>query len=166
MHLIPAPTSASRRPRARVARTPGAPGGMGGNRIAPRRGGFTLIEVALAMGLFFAIVFVLLQITSTNLKIARGLQRTTVDAGSLAAEISLTNQLVEGSESGDFGDLHPGYEWRRETTLVGTNGLFEVRFEVYKNRGRDPESELVILLFRPDSPMRAGGGSMRVGGNR
>lgn len=115
------------------------------------------------MALFFAIVFVLLQITSTNLKVARALQRTTVDASSLAAEISLTNQLVEGSESGDFGDLHPGYDWRREITMVGTNGLFEIRFEVYKERQREPESELVVLLFRPDSAQRAGGGSMRVG---
>lgn len=166
MHLSHPSTSASHRLPAGVARSAGERAGARSGVIAPRRGGFTLIEVALAMGLFFAIVFVLLQITSTNLKIARALQRTTVDAGSLAAEISLTNQLVEGSESGDFGDLHPGYDWRRETTLVGTNGLFEVRFEVYKNRGREPESELVILLFRPDSPMRGGGGSMRVGGNR
>jgi hypothetical protein len=127
------------------------------------RGGFTLLEVALAMGLLFAITFVLLQITSTNLRIARALQRTTVDASSLAAELSLTNRLEEGVESGDFGDLHPGYEWRREILLAGTNGLFEVRFEVFHGRASEPESELVILLFRPDSPLRAGGGS-RFGG--
>lgn len=117
------------------------------------------------MGLLFAITFILLQITSTNLKVARALQRTTVDASSLAAEISLTNQLVEGTESGDFGDLYPDHEWTREITLVGTNGLFEVRFEVFDARRREPASELVILLFRPDSAMRAGGGSMRPGAN-
>jgi hypothetical protein len=113
------------------------------------------------MALFFGITFVLLEITATNLKIARALQRTTVDAASLAAEASLTNQLEEGTESGDFGDLHPGYEWRRETTLVGTNGLFELRFEVFHSRQTKPESELVILLYRPDSALRAGGGSQR-----
>jgi len=111
------------------------------------------------MGLLFAITFVLLQITSTNLRIAKALQRTTVDASSLAAEISLTNQLVEGSDSGDFGDLYPDHEWRRDITLVGTNGLFEVRFEVYQRGQRDPQSELVILLFRPDS---AGGPGRRL----
>lgn len=125
------------------------------------RAGFTLLEVALAMGLFFAIVFVLLQITSTNLRIAKALQHTTVDASSLAAEISLTNQLVEGGDSGDFGDLHPGYEWRREITQVGTNGLFEIRFEIFNGRKSKPDSELVFLLFRPDSAQRAGGGALR-----
>lgn len=113
------------------------------------------------MALFFAITFVLLQITATNLKIARALQHTTVDASSLAAELSLTNQLEEGTESGDFGDLHPGFEWRRDTTLVGTNGLFEVRFEVFRSGQRDPESVLNVLLYRPDSATRAGGGSER-----
>lgn len=108
------------------------------------------------MGLLFGVTFVLLQITSTNLRVARALQRTTVDAGSLAAELTLTNQLVEGIEMGDFGELHPGYEWRREILLVGTNGLFEARFEVFNPHDRSLESELVILLFRPDSILRAG----------
>lgn len=134
------------------------------NSVASRA--FTLLEVALAMGLLFGMVFILLQITTTNLRIAKALQRTTVDAGSLAAEISLTNQLVEGSESGDFGDLHPGFNWQREITMVGTNGLFEVRFEVYRERESKPESELVVLLYRPDSAQRAGGGSLRTGNNR
>ncbi len=131
----------------------------------PRRskapGGFTLIEVILAMAIFFGITFILLQIVGINLKIARALQRPTVDAASLAAELSLTNELSEGSESGDFGDVHPGYDWRREITLVGTNGLFEVRFDVFHDRRSDPDSEMVILLYRPDSALRAGGGSSR-----
>ena len=133
------------------------------SRRAVASRGFTLIEVALAMGLLFGMVFILLQITSTNLRIARALQHTTVDASGLAAELSLTNQLVEGSDSGDFGELHPGYQWRQETTLVGTNGLFQVRFEVFESGQREPESELVILLFRPESQLGAGGGSTRPG---
>ena len=151
----------------RLARSnrPQAPAGFrrgsGAWRSVATSRGFTLLEVALAMGLFFAMVFVLLQITSTNLRIAKALQHTTVDASSLAAEISLTNQLAEGSDSGDFGELHPGYEWRREITLVGTNGLFEVRFEIFNGRKSEPDSELVVLLFRPDSAQRAGGGALR-----
>lgn len=145
-----APSSDCSLPRGRHVRA---------RRVTSR--GFTLLEVALAMGLFFALVFVLLQITSTNLRIAKALQHSTVDASSLAAEISLTNQLVEGTDSGDFGDLHPGYEWRRDITLVGTNGLFEVRFEVYRERQSQPASELVLLLYRPESAQRAGGGALR-----
>jgi len=134
------------------------------NSVASRA--FTLLEVSLAMGLLFGMVFILLQITTTNLRIAKALQRTTVDASSLAAELSMTNQLVEGSESGDFGDLHPGFNWQREITMVGSNGLFEVRFEVYRERESRPESELVVLLYRPDSAQRAGGGTLRSGVNR
>jgi len=135
-------------------------------RFSQASGAFTLLEVALAMGLLFGMVFILLQITSTNLRIAKALQRARVDAGSLAAEISLTNRLEEGSDSGDFGDLHPGYSWRRDITMVGTNGLFEARFEVYRERDPNPESELVVLLYRPESAQRAGGGSLRSGVNR
>ncbi len=116
------------------------------------------------MAILFSVTFVLLQITSTNLRVARALQRTTIDASSLAAELTLTNRLEEGTESGDFGDLYPGHDWRREILLVGTNGLFECRFEVFNGRDPDPESQLVVLLFRPDS-MR-GGGATRTGPGR
>jgi len=117
----------------------------------PPRAGFTLLEVTLAMALLFSVTFVLLQITATNVKIAKILQRTTITASSLAAELSLTNRLEEGAESGDFGDLYPGHTWNREIAMVGTNGLFECRFEVYNGRNTKPESELVTLFFRPDS---------------
>jgi Tfp pilus assembly protein PilV len=146
----------------RPASRPGLAGSTAAVRAAgATTRGFTLLEVALAMGLFFAMVFILLQITSTNLRIARALQHTTVDASSLAAEIALTNQLYEGTDSGDFGDLHPGYEWRREITQVATNGLFEVRFEIYQGRQSEPDSELVVLLFRPESAQRGGGAAVR-----
>lgn len=126
-------------------------------RRARRGGAFTLLEVVLAMGLLFSFVFILLQITATNLKVARALRRTTVDASSLAAESALTNRLEEGLESGDFGDLHPGYSWSREIVMVGTNGLFELHFQVFRAREPKPESELVLLLYRPESATRAGG---------
>ncbi len=37
------------------------------------------------------------------------LERPMVDAAMLASELSLTNQIVETSQSGDFGKLYPGY---------------------------------------------------------
>ncbi len=130
---------------------------------AVRSHGFTILEVTLAMAMLFAITFVLLQITSTNLKLAKVLQRTTVDASSLAAELSLTNRLEEGTDSGDFGDLYPNHNWTREITLAGTNGLFECRFSVFKARDAKPESELVVLLFRPDSARTSAGARLNGG---
>lgn len=133
-------------------------------RAGSAASGFTLLEVTLAMALLFSVTFVLLQITSTNLKIAKVLQRTTINASSLAAELTLTNRLEEGSESGDFADLYPDHTWNREITMVGTNGLFECRFEVFHARDSNPESQLVVLLFRPDSIRGAGAPPRNTGG--
>ena len=72
-----------------------------------RTSAFTLLEVMIASGILFMCLFVILQLLSTSLKNARILQRSTVDAGMLAAQLSLTNKLSEGTESGDFGKLNP-----------------------------------------------------------
>ena len=113
---------------------------------------FSLLEVMLAIGIFFIAIFAILGMMSNWLNAARSLQDTQVDASDLAAELSITNRLDEGVESGDFGDLHPGYEWTRETILVGTNGLFRVDFRVRSYRKHWPvEPSLSILLWRPES---------------
>jgi len=123
---------------------------------------FSLLEVMIAMGLFFMAVFSILALVSNGLRNARALQQTTVDAGMLAAELSLTNKLTEGMESGDFGDLYPDYKWAQEIVEVGTNGLFEVRFVIRHNAaGRLIESPMSILLFRPESAAGGVGGGIR-----
>ncbi|MBI3848907.1 MAG: hypothetical protein HY298_01250 [Verrucomicrobia bacterium] len=123
---------------------------------------FTLLEVMIAMGLFFMAVFSILALVSNGLRNARALQQTTVDAGMLAAELSLTNKLTEGTDSGDFGDLYPDYKWTQEITEVGTNGLFEVKFVIiHHTGGRYVESPMNILLFRPESTVGGIGGGLR-----
>jgi hypothetical protein len=77
----------------------------------------------------------------------------------LAAQASMGKKLAEGSDSGDFGDLYPDYRWISQTNEVGTNGLFEVDFGVYRHGGGSGgavDSHLCILLYRPDSPHRPG----------
>src|SRR5271154_5004825 len=69
------------------------------------RGGFTILEVMIAVAVFFIGTFAILALVSQSLDNARRLQRPLVDAGMLASQLSLTNQLVEGTESGDAGDL-------------------------------------------------------------
>src|SRR5258708_3819044 len=91
---------------------------------------FTLLEVMIAMGIFFMAIFAILALVSTNLRNARLLQKPSVDASMLIAELSQTNKLVEGIETGDFGDVYPGYRWTREINQVKTNGLFQVDFVV------------------------------------
>lgn len=122
---------------------------------------FTLMEVMIAIGLFCIAIFAILELTSRSLRAARGLQHTLVDASSLAAELSLTNALTEGSESGDFGDQYPNCGWERTTTLMSTNGLFKVDFRVSQIvETRVVSSQMSILLYRPDSVVGAGAGSV------
>jgi len=115
-------------------------------------GAFTLLEVMIALAIFFMAVFVILQSTSQSLGAARGLQVRTPDAIGLVADMSLTNRLEEGIMEGDFGDLYPGATWTRDTYQVGTNGLFQVDFTLRWFSGKRPvESKSSVLLWRPDS---------------
>lgn len=120
-------------------------------RLAARA--FTLIEVMVALLIFFMAVFTILGLISNTLRNARALQRKNVDSGMVAAQLSLTNRLSEQLEEGDFGDAYPDHKWTSDTYEVGTNGLFQVDILVQRQGGNNPiESKMSILLFRPESP--------------
>ena len=123
---------------------------------------FSLLEVMIALGIFFMCIFAILDLTSQSIHAARNLLPMTVDATSAAAELSLTNRLEEGPIpphiGQHFADLYPGYSVDGLITEVGTNGFFQVDFSVYgrgNNKGGD--SRLSILLFRPLSTRRVTG---------
>jgi hypothetical protein len=123
-------------------------------KIRPRRFGtaFTLLEVMIAVAIFFVAMFAILNLVSQNLRYVQNLQKPQIDIGALAAELTLTNSLEEGVESGDFGDLYPNASWTRETYEAGSNGLFGVDFTVIeKGDSKDVETRLSILLYRPNS---------------
>ncbi len=118
---------------------------------------FTLLEVMFAMVAFCTATFVILALVSNSLANARRLQRPMVDAGVLAAELSQTNQLIEGVKSGDLGDslgnAYQGYTWTRDVEEVQTNKLFQVDFIVQSDSVDKPVvSKMSILLFCPNSP--------------
>ena len=113
---------------------------------------FTLLEVMIATGILFVCLFAILGVVAMSLRNARALQHRGVDASMLAAEFSLTNKLSEGSDSGDFGDLYPDYDWTREVYLASSNGLYEVDFSVFRRReGHTLESSLSVLMYSPQS---------------
>ena len=116
---------------------------------------FSLLEVMLAMGIFFMALFAILAIVSRNLKAARALNQMGPTTGMVAAEMSMTNKLYEGTESGDFGELYPDHSWVRDIVLV-TNGFFEVEVGVLKNG--ELESSMKLFLFRPESTTGTGAG--------
>ncbi|MGD1088719.1 MAG: hypothetical protein ABR955_08335 [Verrucomicrobiota bacterium] len=121
------------------------------------RRAFTLLEVMFAVILFCTASFAILALISTSLRGARALQRPMVDAGELAGQLSQTNSLIEGEESGDLSELlgkgYEGYTWTYDIREVQTNKLFQVDFIVQNDFGDKPVvSKMSILLFRPASP--------------
>jgi hypothetical protein len=105
----------------------------------------------IACGVFFMAVFAILAMVSSVLRNARGLRRTELDAGMVAAQVCNTNRLTEGVESGDFGNLYPGYSWETETFPAETNGLWQVDILVRRQGVSQPVDSMSILLYRPES---------------
>ena len=117
---------------------------------------FSLLEVLIAMTLFFVAVFAILNLTTQSISAARTLQTAVVDAGSLATGLSLTNRLEEGGLPPEivqeFEKLHPGYTCNAEIFEVSSNGLFQVDLEIYGLKGKKVvASGMSILLYRPES---------------
>lgn len=129
-----------------------ATGGIGDSR--PATLAFTLLEVMIALALFFMAVFAILDATAQGLRAARSLQINVPDVSALVADFALTNRLEEGISEGDFGDLYPDFTWSREVILVATNGLFQVDCTILGTvAGRPYRATTSLLLWRPDSGM-------------
>jgi len=126
-------------------------------RRACDRRAFSLLEVMIAVGIFFVGVFAILGLVSSSLENARRLRRPIVDASAVAAELSLTNQLVEGMQSGDLSDFlgkeYQGYKWTYAVSEVQSNKLFQVDFIVQSpDAGSPVVSKMSTLFYRPHSP--------------
>jgi hypothetical protein len=122
----------------------------------PRRA-FSLLEVMIATGILFMAIFAILGLVSSALGNARRLQRPLVDASALVSQLSLTNQLVEGTYSGNLGDLlgksYQEYRWAGEIREVGSNHLYSADFVIQYARGSSEIlSRTTTLFFRPQSP--------------
>jgi len=119
--------------------------------------GFTLLEVMFAVVAFCTATFAILGLVSQSLDTARRLQRPMIDAGLVASQLSLTNKIYEGCESGDLGELlgdaYKNYTWTRCSQEAQTNKLYQVDIMIQRGGGNGPVvSKMSILLYRPDSP--------------
>ncbi len=127
-----------------------------------RRQAFSLLEVMIAVSIFFMAVFAILALTSRSIAQARALQPMEIDANTVAAELSLTNRLEEGPIPPEiiahFEHMFPNYTCGGLITEVGTNGLFQVDLQVGGlTAGKHiTHSENRIYLFRPLSAGRRG----------
>jgi hypothetical protein len=128
---------------------------IAGTRTAHRA--FTLLEVMFAVTAFCMATFAILALVSNSLSNARRLQRPMVDAGAVAGELSLTNQLVEGIYEVDLskllGDAYRNYRVTYDVQECETNKLFNVDFIVQSpDVGRPVVSKMTAKYFKPLSP--------------
>ena len=115
-------------------------------------GAFTLIEVMLAITIFFMAMFAILGVLTSGVRAASLLRNNGPTAGMVVAQLSATNKLEEGSESGTFEDIpiYKDYRWVSNAREVATNGLFQIDVVVVDPNGAQ-SSILCVLLYRPDS---------------
>ncbi|SRR6266446_4558034 len=121
-----------------------------GLRTLDRSRAFSLLEVMIALGIFFMAVFAILGLVSSTLKNARSLERPQVDAGLAAAMFTNTNHFTEGSFDGDFGDALQGYSWEAETYEFASNGLVQADIILNKRGSSQPADTLSILMWDPN----------------
>jgi hypothetical protein len=121
-----------------------------------RTGGFSLLEVTFAVTMFCIATMAILALVSQSIDSARRLQRPMVDASLVAAQLSMTNKLVEDTYSGDLGTLlgerYKGYSWTEDVIEEQTNKLFHVDIVIQRNDDKSVVSSERYLFYRPDSP--------------
>jgi len=131
---------------------------------------FSLIEVMIALAIFFMCTFAILGLTSQLLQNARAFQTKKAPGVSLihAWYTSKTNRVTEGEQSGgmsdisnDLGELYPDYEYSilTEPDPNITNGLWDVTYRVVNRRTRQVESEVFTFYWDPNSQSRLGSGA-------
>jgi general secretion pathway protein I len=114
---------------------------------------FTLLEVMIAVAIFFMAMFTILGVLSSSLHAAALLRTSAPTAGMVAAQLSITtdtNTFDTSSDSGDFGDipLYDGYKWQWEKSEITTNGLLRFDITVFNPSG-NVDSTLSVLFYCP-----------------
>lgn len=128
---------------------------------------FTLLEVAIAAGIFFMAMFSILELTSASLKSANLLQQSRPNPSMVLADLMLTNVVEVGFQSDNFGDIYPNYAWEREVYEADTNGLFQVDVRIFStNPNSQWQSLMSVLLYRPESISALTGEARRPSGRR
>jgi prepilin-type N-terminal cleavage/methylation domain-containing protein len=129
------------------------------NHSQAGRRAFSLLEVMIAIAIFFVASFAILGLISSCLNNVRRLQRPTVDASPVLARYAATNSLVEGDYNGSLGDDemlgkdYRDYNWRATITEVASNHLYSVECKITPSNGRQEViSDLITVLYKPQSP--------------
>jgi hypothetical protein len=144
-----------------------------GNSLRFGRGGFTpaafsLIEVMIALALFFMCTFAILGLTSQLLKNARVFQtkKAPVVAMVHGWYTSKTNRVTEGETTVEFSDISSdiGELYRDYYAVIYatpneemTNGLWNVSYTVFNRRTHQVDSKVDTFYWDPASRSRQQG---------
>lgn len=123
--------------------------------------GFSLLEVMVAMFVFFIVVFAILGMVVQSVGAARALQKQHADCGLVAAMFSLSNSLEEGSYSGDFEGIVPDYTWDAEVFERGSNGFFQIDIAVRKKGASGKDVGETMSMWKFTGQKSKGPGGMR-----
>ncbi len=127
---------------------------------------FSLLEVIIAVAIFFTAIFAIMQLVSSNLSLVRSLQAKRPDLGTLAGKCLMDTNWVGGVESpydpdfgfndgGGPGSLYPEAGWERDLMLVATNvsltnGLYRVDIKLAETLAQQEAiTRMSLLMYRP-----------------
>jgi prepilin-type N-terminal cleavage/methylation domain-containing protein len=120
------------------------------------RRGFTLMEVMIAVVALAAATFGILALVSQSLQTARRMQRPMIDVGPIDAQLCMTNKFIEGTESGQLGDLlgntYKGYSYTVDIEEELTNRLFHADITISRDSDKSIIAQERLLYYRPQSP--------------
>ena len=135
--------------RARSSQKSSEPPHVGSYAI--KRGGFTLLEVMIAVGILFTCLFGVLALTANSLRTARHLQQhrtidTSTVAGLIYTQLINTNSVNEGPVDVDIEEMYPGCKVNADLTQLATNGLCQVDFDVERSSQLEAKGNFLIYL--------------------
>jgi len=124
---------------------------MTGENENLRARGFTLIEMLVT----FVLIILIIPPVMKGLSIATMVSSDSVsksDAISLAdsklSEILLEEEWQSSTQSGDFGEMYPDYEWKMTSADWTEPSLKQVTVKVsWQWRGREKDVELSTLVY-------------------
>ncbi len=119
-----------------------------------RRGGFTLLELIVAIAILAVALFGVMQTVTQGINssiTSRDRARAVELAELKLTELRLDPTLEPGTNEGDFGDEQPDWTWTSEVVETETAGLLRLQLTVTWQHGGQDRSVEVETCFAPDA---------------
>lgn len=123
-------------------------------RNGERPGGFTLLEVMLALGVLAVALVALLGLRNRDLSMqahARHLVTATALAKLKLEELIVVPDVRDGEPAGEFGERYPGFRWTRTIAPAPLIDWLEYRVEVSWAEGARQERVELMTYVKDES---------------